>query len=324
MDEIVRQIEELKRQQAGLGHVLATLAKAIDDVQWYNVMHGKATVDKVLFTGPPPANLLAQSPQDRGNPLKIHAYTFAPTGIDQSKKHPLLVFVHGGVHANFNTDSAHIVQELVAQGYIVVAPDYRGSTGYGEQFYKFIDYGGLEVEDAFAARNFMIENEPLVDPDRVGILGWSHGGLITLMNIFNHPDAYKVAYAGVPVSDLVARMGYKGPHYQSLFSAPYHIGKTAVEDPAEYIRRSPAWQVERLETPLLIHTTTNDEDVNVLEVLHLIKALKAAGKEFEYKVYENEPGGHVFNRIDTKAAKESRKEIYAFLARYLEPETPTQ
>ncbi|MGI6643220.1 MAG: alpha/beta hydrolase family protein [Bacillota bacterium] len=133
-------------------------------------------------------------------------------------------------------------------------------------------------------------------PDRVGILGWSHGGLITLMNIFNHPDAYKVAYAGVPVSDLVARMGYKGPHYQSLFSAPYHIGKTAVEDPAEYIRRSPAWQVERLETPLLIHTTTNDEDVNVLEVLHLIKALKAAGKEFEYKVYENEPGGHVFNR----------------------------
>jgi dipeptidyl aminopeptidase/acylaminoacyl peptidase len=144
------------------------------------------------------------------------------------------------------------------------------------------------------------------------------------MNIFNHPDAYKVAYAGVPVSDLVARMGYKGEHYHSLFSAPYHIGKTAVQDPWEYRRRSPAWHAEKLKTPLLIHTNTNDEDVNVLEVEHLIKSLKAAGKDFEYKIYQNEPGGHVFNRIDTKAAKESRKEIWAFLAKYLNPDFPVK
>ena len=89
---------------------------------------------------------------------------------------------------------------------IVVAPDYRGSTGY--EGFKFIDYGGLEVEDAFAA-TFMIENEPLVDPDRVGILGWSHGGLITLMTSSIIPMPTK-GYA-VSVSDLVARIRYKGP-----------------------------------------------------------------------------------------------------------------
>lgn len=324
MEDLAKQIEELKKQQQGMGHVFESLHKAIDDVMWYQVMQDAAIVDKVMFCGPPPANTLAQSDQDKGNPLKIHAYTFIPKNIDRSKKHPLLVYVHGGVHSNLGTGCAHIIKEMVNQGYIVVAPDYRGSTGYGEQFYKFIDYGGLEVEDAFEARNFMLENEPLVDPERVGILGWSHGGLITLMNIFNHPDSYKVAYAGVPVSDLVARMAYKGHHYESLYSAPYHIGKTAAEDPWEYRRRSPAWHAEKLQTPLLIHTNTNDEDVNVLEVEHLIKSLKAAGKDFEYKIYQNEPGGHVFNRIDTKFAKESRNEIWAFLAKRLKPDFPVK
>jgi len=322
VDELQKQIEELKRQQQSMGHMFMALSKQIDDLMWYQRVGDIARVDKVVFTGPPPRNPVAQAPQDRGNPLKIHAYVFIPKDAEAGKKYPLLVFPHGGVHANFSTSSANVVRELISQGYLLIAPDYRGSTGYGMQFYQYIDYGGLEVEDTYEARNWMIENEPLTDPDRVGILGWSHGGLITLMNIFKYPEAYKVAYAGVPVSDLVARMGYKTEGYRKTFSADYHIGKTAYEDVWEYRRRSPAWNAEKLETPLLIHTTTNDEDVNVLEVEHLIKSLKAAGKEFEYKIYDNAPGGHVFNRIDTQLAKESRKEIYAFLARYLNPPRP--
>jgi len=91
---------------------------------------------------------------------------------------------------------------------------------------------------------------------------------------------------------------------------------------AEYRRRSPAWNAEKLQIPLLIHTATNDEDVNALEVEHLIHALKAAGKDFEYKIYTNPPGGHQFNRLDTKLAKESRTEIYRFLAKHLNPPNP--
>ena len=119
-------------------------------------------------------------------------------------------------------------------------------------------------------------------------------------------------------------MGYMSQGYRELFSAPYHIGKTVGEDVEEYRRRSPAWNAEKLQTPLLIHTTTNDEDVNVLEVEHLIKALKAAGKPFEHKVYQDAPGGHEFNRIDTKLAKESRAEAYRFLAKYLSPPEPVK
>jgi dipeptidyl aminopeptidase/acylaminoacyl peptidase len=117
-------------------------------------------------------------------------------------------------------------------------------------------------------------------------------------------------------------MGYKHPNYHGLFAAPYHIAKWAYDDPAEYRRRSPAWHADKLQTPLLIHTTTNDEDVNSLEVEHLIKALKAEGKDFEYKIYDRAPGGHVFNRIDTMLAKESRREIWQFLARHLNPPKP--
>ena len=77
-------------------------------------------------------------------------------------------------------------------------------------------------------------------------------------------------------------------------------------------------------TPLLIHSSTNDEDVNVLEVEHLVAALKAAGKTFEHKIYKDAPGGHEFNRLDTKLAKESRAEVYRFLAKYLTPPNPVK
>jgi dipeptidyl aminopeptidase/acylaminoacyl peptidase len=126
----------------------------------------------------------------------------------------------------------------------------------------------------------------------------------------------------VPVSDLVLRMGYQNETYRQLYSAPYHIGKTVREDAAEYRRRSPVYHAKELDTPLLIHGNTNDEDVSVTEVERLIQALKVEGKKFEFKIYQDAPGGHYFNRVDTKVARESRAEIYRFLAKYLSPANP--
>jgi dipeptidyl aminopeptidase/acylaminoacyl peptidase len=112
-------------------------------------------------------------------------------------------------------------------------------------------------------------------------------------------------------------MGYQTQGYRDLYSADYHIGETAYENVDEYRRRSPAWNAGKLQTPLLIHTSTNDRDVHVSEVEHLIAQLKAADKEFQYKIYEDAPGGHSFNRMDSALARESRREIYDFLARHL-------
>jgi dipeptidyl aminopeptidase/acylaminoacyl peptidase len=323
-EEITNEIDQLKSQISNLRHTYDRMQKSIDDLLMFERVGDVAFIDKVHLTGPPKPDRVEKNKdrQGYGNPFRFQAYIFIPKDIDPSKKYPLLVLPHGGVHSNFNTFYVHIIRELMAQQYIVVAAEYRGSTGYGRGFYQSIDYGGLEVEDVYASRNYAVENYEIVDSNRVGIMGWSHGGLITLFNIFNHPKDFKVAYAGVPVSDLVARMGYKTQGYRELYSADFHIGKSAYQNVEEYKKRSPAWQAEKLNTPLLIHTNTNDADVNVLEVEHLIKSLKAADKTFEYEVYEDIPGGHSFDRIDTKKAKEIRVKVYKFLAGYLNPPKP--
>jgi dipeptidyl aminopeptidase/acylaminoacyl peptidase len=306
-------------QAPGINHRLDSVERRVDTMNWYIRLADIAEVDQVSYTSLPPANEPNPTAQGAGNPLIINALTFIPKKLDRSRKHPFIVFAHGGVHSNFGTGYMHIVRELLEQGYAIIAPDYRGSTGFGSEFYNQIDYGGREVDDVFAAREWMVERYPFVDGGRAGIIGWSHGGLISLMNIFQHPQAFAAAYAGVPVSDLVARMGYKSNEYRAIFSARNHIGKTAEDNVREYLRRSPVTHASKLATPLLIHTTTNDEDVNVLEVERLIAALKAAGKKFEYKIYQDAPGGHAFNRLDTKLARESRQEIYNFLAQHLKP-----
>ncbi|HDR89289.1 MAG TPA: S9 family peptidase [Bacteroidetes bacterium] len=316
------EISRLQRAFESLNHRLDVLEKNIDDVLWFERVGDVAVIDKVYMYGPPLWKESNPTAMGAGNPVKFWSYIFFPRDLDPGKKYPLIVFPHGGVHADFTTYYTHIVRELVSQGYVIVAAEYRGSTGYGASHYRKIDYGGLEVEDVYSSRNYMIENYPFIDKNRVGIIGWSHGGLITLFNIFNHPDDYKVAFAGVPVSDLIARMGYMTQGYRDLYSADYHIGQTAHENVAEYRRRSPAWNAEKLQTPLLIHTNTSDDDVNVLEVEHLIKSLKAEGKPFEYKIFQEAPGGHSFDRLDTRMAREIRLNIYAFLARYLDPPKP--
>lgn len=317
--DVNNQLENLKKDNENLRHRLDRLEKGIDDIYWYHKVGDVAHIDKVYMYGPPKWKEKNPTAMGAGNPVKFWTYVFIPKDLDTSKEYPLIVLPHGGVHSDFSTYYTHIVKELIYQKYIIVAAEYRGSTGYGKSHYEKIDYGGLEVEDVFSSRNYMIENYDFVDEDRVGIIGWSHGGLISLHNIFEHPESYKVAFAGVPVSDLIARMGYYDDEYRALYSADYHIGKTAMEDVEEYKRRSPAWNAHKLQTPLLIHTNTNDDDVNVLEVEHLIKSLKAEKKKFEYEIFQNVPGGHSFDRMDTKKAKTIRIKIYKFLAKYLNP-----
>jgi dipeptidyl aminopeptidase/acylaminoacyl peptidase len=288
-----------------------------EEVLWHLRAGDVADVDKFAIASSKPMRMANPTGQGAGNPLIIYFYSFTPKKLAAGQKAPLMVFNHGGVRSHFDLTYVHIIRELIEQGYVVVAPEYRGSTGYGPEYYNQIDYGGAEVDDVHDVRNWAVANLPHVDPERVGIMGWSHGGYITLLNIFRWPHDYKVAYAGCPVSDLVMRMGYKSQGYRDIFKG--FIGKEAQDDPMEYRKRSPVFYADKLDTPLLLHSNTNDEDVNVMEVEHLIDALKAAGKKFDYKIYENAPGGHHFNRIDTALARQSRQDIYAFVAKYLKP-----
>ncbi len=312
---------ELKALQTKLERLesqLDLVRKSNDDVLWFTRLGDIAEVDKVILTGPPnPRGKERYGIKNERHPLRIYQYVFVPRRLDKTKKHPAIVLPHGGVHGDFGTYHVHLVREMVERGYVVLAPEYRGSTGYGRDMYEAIDYGGLEVGDMVAGRDWAVAELPFIDPKRIAITGWSHGGLMALLGAFDHPDKFACAYAGVPVSDLLTRLGYHERSYTEEFAAKYHIGKPPVEAVDEYRKRSPIWNVQKLKIPLMVTSSTNDRDVNVVEVEELIVHLKAAGKKFESRIYTDAPGGHGFDRIDTTFARTVRKEMYAFLEKHL-------
>lgn len=314
---------ELHSVQESLGHFDARLSRQVNELLWRQELGELAVIDKVRFTGPPPRGTNDLPAPAGSNEVIVSALTFMPRQAGHAGKLPLIVFAHGEIHGNVATDEdVHVVRDLLQQGYAVIAPDYRGSSGYGSDYWHLIDYGGLEIEDVHAARQFMLERHRELDPRRVAMVGWSHGGAIALLTVFAHPTDYCACYAGVPVSDLIERIRILGKGYEELFAAPYHIAKTVEQAPEEYRRRSPAWNAQKLQTPLLIQANTNDQDVNIHETEKLIRALEEAGKNFSCHIYTNAPGGHYFNRLDTVAAQESRAEIWRFLAQHLHPAHP--
>ncbi|HKO16927.1 MAG TPA: alpha/beta fold hydrolase [Gemmatimonadaceae bacterium] len=266
--------------------------------------------------------------------MEIPAYIFAPINKRGTHGHAAMVWVHGGVHGDWGTGMFPFVKEAVERGYVIITPDYRGSTGHGAALYNAIDYGGKELDDVESAVD-VLKSLPYVDPDRIGIMGWSHGGFITahlLMRGHNVP--FKAGAAIVPVTNLVFRLSYKGPGYQRSYATQPTIGGLPFEKPDEYIKRSPLYHVDSLFTPILVHVATNDQDVNYVEDQQLVDALRSRKPELsETKIYVNPAPwgrsvGHAFSRrvdpktlerVDSPAQIDSWNRTWAFLEWYLRP-----
>jgi dipeptidyl aminopeptidase/acylaminoacyl peptidase len=233
--------------------------------------------------------------------LDIPAYLFQPLKKRGAKGHAALIWVHGGVHSNWGLTYFPFVKEAVERGYVVITPNYRGSTGYGEAFHRAIDYGGYEVDDAISAVEYL-KTLPHVDVDRLGIMGWSHGGYITLLSVFREKHPFKAGAAIVPVTNLLYRLSRKGPGYQWDFSTQERIQGLPFEKPELYMERSPLYHVDKLRVPLLVHVATNDLDVNYDEDQQIVDALRSRKPDLaETKTYVNPPtwgpsGGHAFSR----------------------------
>ncbi|MGH9373759.1 MAG: alpha/beta hydrolase family protein [Vicinamibacterales bacterium] len=265
--------------------------------------------------------------------MDIPAYLFQPLKTRGPGGHAALVWVHGGVHGNWALSMFPFVKEAVERGYVVICPEYRGSTGYGAAHHNAIDYGGYEVDDVVSAVEYL-ETLPHVDRQRLGIMGWSHGGYITLLSVLRDRTPFKAAASMVPVTNLVFRLSYKGPGYQHNFSTQSRIGGLPFEKRDIYIERSPLYHVDKLRTPLLVHVATNDTDVDYVENQQIVDALRSRKPDLaETKVYVDPTpgpasGGHTFNRRtnmqtlerdDSPEQRDSWNRVWTFFEWHLRP-----
>jgi dipeptidyl aminopeptidase/acylaminoacyl peptidase len=261
--------------------------------------------------------------------LEIPAYVFQPLKRRGTAAYPALVWIHGGVHGDLDPEHYFpFLREAVERGYVVVCPEYRGSTGYGQDHYDAIDYGGHEVDDCLSAVDYIVRDLPHVDTDRLAVIGWSHGGFIALHSVFREEHPFRCAAALVPVTNLVFRLAYKGPRYQRAFATQERIGGLPHEKRDIYVERSPVYHVDKLQVPLLVHLADNDQDVNFEEAEMLVNALIVKQRDLvETKIYEAPEGGHTFNRRvnhetdysrdDSDAQTDSWNRIWKFLEKHL-------
>src|SRR6185436_17143190 len=221
------------------------------------------------------------------------------------------------------TELFPFVVEAVQRGYVIIAPDYRGSTGYTDEFYRKIDYGGKEVDDVFSSWDYL-KTLPYVDTTKVGMMGWSHGGFITAHVLFRGKVPFKSGAAIVPVANLVFRLADHQPGYARDYAAeedlqglPFerNCGPQKNRDCIDlYMERSPVFGVPKLEVPIMVHVATNDCDAFFRENQQLVYTLIALKPNLaETKIYKDPPPGphgcgHSFSRRVKDLARDDSPE----------------
>src|SRR5258708_21738171 len=171
--------------------------QAETDKTWRAASEGVMQMDKIVY-------------RSKVGDIDIPAFVFQPLKLRGAKGHPAIVWVHENIRGPLYEHYIPYIREATSKGYIVIAPEYRGSIGYGKAFYDAIDYGGNEVDDVVTAAEVLKAKYPQVDPSRIGIVGWSHGGMITLLSIFRNPTLFNSAVAMVPVTNLFQRLAGQG------------------------------------------------------------------------------------------------------------------
>ena len=275
-----------------------------------------SSIDKSQLVAPK----LIHYPGPDGKP--VPAWLFVPKNLDRTKKHAAIVWIHpDGVNQNYDgwhTDRKEAVyyefhQYLLQEGYVVIAPDYRGSIGYGRAWRNdvYMDVGGNDAKDARMARTYL-NTLGYVDMDRVGVWGLSYGGFFTLLAVTQEPTWFRAAVDVAGVAD-----------YTLYYDDPYHGGwtrsriGTPEEHPDVYAKAAPMSHVDQIRNPLLILHGTADENVPFVHSLLLMDHLLKAGKGdlVSFMAYPGE--FHYFDR--SFVVRDAWHRVDAFFKQNLRP-----
>ena len=242
----------------------------------------------------------------------ISAFVYVPYNLPHQAEHPAIVYVHGGPTAQTMNGFNRFVQYMVNQGYLVIAPNYRGSTGYGKEFMQanLFDMGGGDLQDVLAAADW-IKQTGYVDPKKVILMGGSYGGYLTMMGVTKAPEIWAAGVPIVPFVNWFTEIQNEDPVLQQSDLAT--MGDP-VKNKALYEDRSPINFVDRIKAPLYLLAGGNDPRCPKSEAQQVVDAVKKRGGVAEYKVYEDE--GHGFARV------ENQIDAYKRVADFLKAKVP--
>ena len=248
--------------------------------------------------------------------LTIHGYLTLPKGYEE-KNLPVVINPHGGPWARdywgFNPE----VQFLANNGYAVLQMNYRGSTGFGKEFWQlsFKQWGRTMQNDISDGVKWLVD-QGIADSNRVAIYGGSYGGYATLAGLTLSPELYAAGVDYVGVSNMFTFMETIPPYWKPMLDMIYEMVGHPKTDSLMLAEVSPVFLVDKIKAPLFVAQGANDPRVNKDESDQIVKALKDRGIDVEYMVKDNE--GHGFHNEENRF--DFYRSMLAFLDKHLKPQ----
>jgi dipeptidyl aminopeptidase/acylaminoacyl peptidase len=247
--------------------------------------------------------------------LAIAAILYKPVNYQPGTRYPTVIIAHGGPEGQTALTASPTSLYLADQGYVVLEPNFRGSTGYGERFRNanVEDSGGGEIEDVVAGVKYLVD-AGLTDPKHVGISGGSHGGTVVANAVAKFPDTFAVGIEKFGVVDRALFLQYTNRNSEIRWETK--MGGPPELKPAVYRKANVLPDVDKIKAPLLILHGEEDPQVPPQESQEFAAALKKAGKAFTYITYPGE--GHGVSQPEHR--RDATEREIAFLNKYLKPD----
>ncbi|WP_042492128.1 S9 family peptidase [Aequorivita sublithincola] len=247
--------------------------------------------------------------------LEIPAIYYEPKNATVDEKAPALVWVHGGPGGQSRQGFNSFIQYVVNHGYAVLAVNNRGSSGYGKTFYRMDDqnHGDKDLKDCIAGKDWLASQE-MIDKDKIGILGGSYGGFMTMAALTSAPEEFKVGVNIFGVTNWMRTLKSIPPWWESFKDALYQeMGNPNTADSVRLKQISPLFHTENVTKPLMVLQGAQDPRVLKIESDEIVEGVKKNGVPVEYVVFEDE--GHGFVKKENEIEAYGR--VLKFLDKYL-------